>query len=125
MKTAATTSTNRNAAALNMPLVVVVNVVGAALLLIPTIWTVISLSEMSGSTRGYTDLDNAIRGEENFKVGFSLTIFVLVAAFFLVVDRFIFGVPMHLKYAKAWVAAIAILMLPPALVFGYFAAAGL
>lgn len=103
-----------------MVLIGLVNIVGAAVLLLPAFWTAYSVSEMSGTGRGYSDLDNAIRGEENFKVFISLAIFVAIAVFFLVIDLAILAVRQQLRNGKAWSVGAAVLLLPSLGLFGYF-----
>lgn len=100
--------------------IVLVNIVGAAVLLLPAFWTAFSVSEMSGTGRGYSDLDHAIRGEENVKVFISLAIFVAIALFFLVIDLAILAVRQQLRNGKAWSVWAAVLLLPSAGLFGYF-----
>ena len=124
MNTAVDSGTVRiPSSSLTIALMVLVNVVGAAVLLLPAGWIALSLSEMSGAGRGDSDLDNAIRGEENFKLALSLALFIAVALFFLAVDCTILAVRKQLRYGKAWMTAVTVLLLPPALYFGYATAA--
>lgn len=98
---------------------VVVNILGAAVLLLPAVWTAYTVSDMSGSGRGYTDLDNAIRGEENLKVGISLGLFIVISLFFLAIDGIVLALRKQLQNSKAWVTASMVLLLPSAVLFGY------
>lgn len=82
VKTAVSTGASRDStSSLTMVLFVLVNVLGAVALLLPAIWTAYSVSDMSSFGRGYTDLDNAIRAEENLKVAISLALYIAITLF--------------------------------------------
>ncbi|MGA7205899.1 MAG: hypothetical protein WBX27_14840 [Specibacter sp.] len=118
MNTAVDSSTVRTPS-LTILLMVLVNALGAVALLLPAAWTALSLGDMSGAGRGDSDLDNAIRGEENLKVALSLAVFIAVSLFFLSVDCTILAVRKQLRYGKAWMTAVTVLLLPPVVLFGY------